>query len=63
MIREKEMVKESNYFDESRLGEAEISPVEDRARADFRMGEQGLFQTFQVKTYLYDRNLNQQLTN
>lgn len=43
MISEKEMVKESNYFDESRFGEADINPVEDRARADFRIGNSGHF--------------------
>jgi hypothetical protein len=31
--------------------------VGDRARVDFRIGEVGQFETFQVKTFLFDRNL------
>ncbi len=53
-------MKESNYFDESHLGE-EIRPVGEKSKADFRIGEFEQLQTFQVKTFLFDRNLTHKI--
>lgn len=62
MIKEKDLIKESNYFDESHLGDDEIKPAVDKARVDFRMGDVEQFETFNVKTFLFDRNLAYKVT-
>jgi hypothetical protein len=61
LIKEKDLIKESNYFDESHLGDTELRPVVEKSRADFRIGEMENFETFQVKTFLFDRNLTQKI--
>lgn len=38
LIKEKDLIKESNYFDESHLGESDIRPITGKERADFRIG-------------------------
>lgn len=63
MVKERDLIKESNYFDESHEADQYINPVVDKHRADFRIGEFESFETFQVKTYLYDRNLTKKITN
>ena len=62
-MKERDLIKESNYFDESRDGDNYINPVVDKNRADFRIGDFESFETFQLKTYLFDRNLTQKIDN
>jgi hypothetical protein len=44
LVKERDLIKESNYFDESRegkegKGESEIAPVVDKSSANFNIGE------------------------
>lgn len=60
-IPENELIKESNYFDESNgnLGVRNVVPAK---YGDFRMGEVSQLNTFPVKTYLFDVALAERIT-
>lgn len=60
VIDPKDNVKESHYFDES-LGPINVAPTEKKEMADYRVGESEEFQTFQVKRFLYDVNLEHKI--
>ena len=47
------MIKESNYFDESR-GDIGLNKLASPKYGDFSIGEYGAYGTFPVQTYLYD---------
>jgi len=55
LVHQKELIKESNYFDESRDGRHSLTSSAKPAQADFRTGNFDSFQTCQVKTFLFDR--------
>lgn len=59
-IPEKEMIKESNYFDESN-GDLSVKPLIPTKYADFRVGEFDQLTTFPVKTYLFDVALKERI--
>jgi hypothetical protein len=64
LIEPKDLLKDSNYFDESHDGNQYVSKLKnvgDSKIADYRMGELRELNTFQVKTYLFDRNLTHKI--
>lgn len=56
----KDLNKNSNYFDESHDG-FEINASGITKDLDFRIPKIEAFDIFQVKTFLFDRNLNQRI--
>ena len=60
-IPEQDLIKDSNYFDESN-GALGIKSTVPTKYADFRMGDMNQLSTFAVKTYMYDVNLSERIT-
>ena len=59
-VPEKDLIKESNYFDESQ-GDLGVRPKVAARMADFSVGSFEQINTFPVRTYLFDRALNDRL--
>lgn len=55
IIQQKDLIKESNYFDESRDDGRPLQLSTKPSQADFRTGGFDAFQTCQIKTFLFDR--------
>lgn len=63
LLKGRDLIKESNYFDQTHDPNENVNPVADKNGADFRIGDFESFGTFQIKTYLYDRNLTRKITS
>lgn len=59
-IPEREMIKESNYFEESN-GDLNVKSLVSTKYADFGVGEFDQLTTFPVKTYLFDVALKERI--
>lgn len=59
-IPEKDLIKESNYFEESN-GDLNVKSMVPTKYADFSVGEFDQLNTIPVKTYLYDVMLKERI--
>ena len=59
-VEEKELIKESNYFDESR-GDLGIYNLVPPKYGDFSIGDMDRLGTFPIQTYLFDVALKDEL--
>lgn len=59
-IPERELIKESNYFEESN-GDLNVKPLVPTKYADFTVGEFSQLNTLPVKTYLFDVSLKERI--
>ena len=63
LAEQRELIKDSNYFDESRDDGRSLNLSNKPSQADFRTGKMESFTTCRVKTFLYDRHLSDKLSS